>query len=160
MADVIVDGKVAVWFIPTMAGAGPTVAEMAAGTKLSNVMTADGLVGFEPVTAEVDTTSLESTFDTVAPGRASYTGCALRLKKQATTDTLYATTLVREQAGYIVVRRDLTATTAVAAAQKVEIYPSVFGETKNLAPEKNSVARYEVPVLVSAAPTLRGTVLA
>ncbi len=29
MADVIVDGKVAVWFVPTMAGAGPTVAEMA-----------------------------------------------------------------------------------------------------------------------------------
>ena len=160
MADVIVDGKVAVWFIPTMAGAGPTVAEIAAGTKLSPNMTADGLVGFEPVTAEVDTTSLESTFDTVAPGRASYSGCALRLKKQATTDTAYSTTLVREQAGYIIVRRDIAASTAVAASQKVEIYPSVFGETKNLAPEKNSVARYEVPVLISSAPTLRGTVLA
>lgn len=160
MADIIADGKIRICFVPTIAAqAAPTVAEIAAGTNLEDLVTADGLIGFEPETAAVDTTAISSTFDTVQPGRASYSGCALRLKKQATTDTVYAA-LVRESAGYVVIRRDLASDTAYAATQKIEVYPAVLGETKNLAPEANSVARYEIPVMISNEPTIRGVVAA
>lgn len=160
MSDVIIDGKVRVSWVPTIASkAAPTVAELTAGTSLETLMTPDGLVGFEPNTAEVDTTSLDSTFDTKAPGRAEYSGCAFRLKKQGASDAVYAA-LLRDAAGYVVVRRDIAASTAWTAAQKVEVYPAVLGETKNIAPEKNSVQKYEVPVMVSRAPTLRAVVAA
>jgi hypothetical protein len=160
MATIIADGKIKVWWVPTIANqAAPTVAELAAGTVLSTLMTADGLIGFEPDTAAIDTTTIESTFDTVTAGRAAYSGCAVRLQKQATTDAVYAA-LVRDSAGYIVIRRDLAASTAAASTQKAEVYPSVLGETKNLAPEKNSLARYEVPVMVTAAPTIRAVIAA
>lgn len=158
MSDVIIDGKVRVSWVPTIASkAAPTVAEISAGTALETLMTPDGLVSFEPTTAEVDTTSLDSTFDTVAPGRAQYSGCAFRLKKQGAADAVYAA-LIRDAAGYVVVRRDIAASTAWTAAQKCEVYPAVLGETKNMAPEKNSVQKYEVPVMVTAAPVLRAVV--
>ena len=160
MSDVIIDGKVRVSWVPTIASqAAPTVAELGAGTSLESLLTADGLIGFEPNTAEVDTTSLDSTFDTKAPGRAEYSGCALRLKKQGAADAVYAA-LIREAAGYVVVRRDIAASTAWTAAQTVEVYPAVLGETKNLQPEKNAVQKYEVPVMVSSAPTIRAAVAA
>jgi hypothetical protein len=158
MADVIVDGRVRVSWVPTITTlAAPTAAQLNAGTSLETLMTPDGLVGFEPTTAEVDNTSLDSTFDTVAPGRAQYSGCALRLKKQGAADAVYAA-LTRDAAGYVVVRRDIAASTAWTAAQKVEVYPAVLGETRNLAPEKNAVQKYEVPVMVTAAPAIRAVV--
>lgn len=157
MADVIVDGKVKVSWVPTIANiAAPTTAELGAGTSLEGILTPDGLVGFEPTTAEVDVSSLNSTFDTVAPGRAQYSGCALRLKKQGASDTVYAA-LTRDSAGFVVVRRDIASTTAWAASQKVEVYPATLGETRNIAPEKNSVQKYEVPVMVTSSPSLRAT---
>lgn len=156
----IVDGKVKVSWVPTIASiAAPTVAELTAGTALESLLTPDGLMGFEPTTAEVDVSALDSTFDTVAPGRAQFSGCGLRLKKQGASDAVYAA-LVREAAGYVVVRRDIAADTAWTAAQKVEVYPATLGETRNLAPEKNSVQKYEVPVMVTSSPSLRAVVAA
>jgi hypothetical protein len=50
-------------------------------------MTPDGLTGFEPSTADVDNSALNSTFDTKTIGRDSFSGTMLRLKKQSGTDT-------------------------------------------------------------------------
>jgi hypothetical protein len=102
----------------------------------------------------VDTTSLSSTFDTKRPGRASFSGTMLRLKKQTGTDTAY-TTMVRGTEGYIVVRRYVDASTAWAAADKVSVYPIQCGETRELAPEANTTARYEVPTMITSDPELR-----
>jgi hypothetical protein len=152
MGDVFADGNTRVWFVSAIASiAAPTVAEINAGTVLSGKMTPDGLVGFEASTAEVDNSNLESTFDTKDIGRDSYSGTMLRFKKQDSPDGIY-TLLVRGLVGYIVIRRDVVATNAVASGQAVEVYPVRVGRRKRLAPEANSVAKYEIPTMITSAP--------
>jgi hypothetical protein len=158
--DIPVDGYIRVAYVATIANiAAPTTAELNAGTSvlLSSIITADGLVGFEASTAEVDTTALDSTFDTKSIGRDSFEGTMLRLKKQSGTDTAYST-LTRGTTGYIVIRRDVLSGTAWAAGQKVEVFPIICGRERNLSPEANTVRRYEVPTPITSAPELRATV--
>lgn len=160
MGDIIVDGTVKVAFVPTIADiSAPTVAELTAGDDIDTFITADGLIGFEPETAEVDTTFLSSTFDTKRPGRASFSGTMLRIKKQTGTDTTFDT-LVRGTEGNIVIRRYTDASAAWASTNKVSVYPIQCGETKELAPEANTTARYEVPTMVTDEPELRAVVAA
>jgi len=160
MGDIIVDGTVKVAYVPTIAAlAAPTTTEINAGDDIDTFITADGLIGFEPETAEVDTTHLSSTFDTKRPGRASFSGTMLRIKKQTGTDTTY-TTLVRGVEGYIVVRRYVAASGAWAAADKVQVYPIQCGERRDIAPEANTTARYEVPTMITSSPSLNAVVAA
>lgn len=160
MADIIVDGTVKVAFVQTIAvQAAPTVAEITAGDDLQDFITADGLVGYEPETAEVPTDALSSTFDTKRPGRASFSGTMLRCKKQTGSDVIFDT-MIRGTDGYIVIRRYIDDTVAWTAADKVSVYPIACGETKELSPEANSVARFEVPTMITSKPTLRAVVAA
>lgn len=158
MPDSLADGRTRVAWVPSIASqAAPTVAELNAGTLLHDTMTPDGLEGFEASTAKVDNSSLGSTFDTGVPGRGSFDGTLLRLKKQTGTDTLF-NFFVRDVSGFVVVRRSLDKNTAWAAAQKVEVYPATTGETRILKPEGNSVEKYEVPTMITNSPSLRATV--
>lgn len=160
MPDSLSDGRTRIYWVPSISNIlAPTVAELNAGTTLSSVTTPDGLVGFEPDTADVDVSAIDSLFDTKIAGRASFSGTLLRLKKQQGADSVYAL-LVRDLAGFVAVRRDLASSTAWTAAQAVEIYPAVLGETRNLAPESNSVHKYEVPIKVSLTPAIRAVVAA
>jgi len=160
VADIIVDGKVKVALVNSISDiSAPTVAELEAGTDIDSQLTSDGLSGFQPDTAEVDTTALSDTFDTKMPGRSAYSGTMLRFKKQD-SDTVYDT-YTKNTASHVVVRRDgSSASDAWAASDKVEVYPVTCGEVKNLDPEPNSVQRFELPVLVSSEPNLRATVAA
>lgn len=158
MADSLADGRTRVAWVPSIASlSAPTTTELNAGTLLQSLLTPDGLVGFEPDTADVDVSALDSTFNTVVAGRAGFSGTMLRLKKQTGTDAVY-NLLVRDLAGYTVIRRDVTASTAWASGDKVEVYPAVLGEVRNLPPEANSLHKYEVPVKISSTPSLRATV--
>jgi len=158
LADITVDGKTRVAYVAAIANnAAPTVAELNAGILLHQTMRPDGLVGFEAETADVDNSSLASTFDTVTVGRDSFSGTTIRLKKQTGTDTIFDT-LQKGVTGYIVVRRYISQATAWAAAQKVNVYPVTFGTERELAPESNMVAMYEMPAKISSEPTLRATV--
>lgn len=158
MADSNADGRTKVYSVPSIANiAAPTVAELNAGVALDGLMTPDGLVGFEPDTGDVDNSKLNSTFSTVSAGRVSFSGTLLRLIKQTGTDTVY-NTLVYAFATNIVVRRDVTASTAWATSDKVEVYPIQCGEIRNLAPEANSVHKYEVMTKITSQPNLRATV--
>lgn len=158
MPDIFADGNTRVAYVPTIANiAAPTTTELNAGTLLHDVITADGLEGFEASTAEVDTTALSSTFDTKLPGRASFSNTMLRFKKQSGTDTVF-NLFVTNLAGYIVVRRSIAATTAWASSQKVAVYPFQAGEIKLLKPEANTVERYEVPTMITSAPNQRSAV--
>lgn len=155
MADVFADGNVRVAFVPTIANiAAPTTTELNAvgSLLLSPTMTADGLEGYEATTADIDTTSLESTFDTVNIGRDSYSDTLVRLKKQTVGADTIRTTLTRGTTGYTVIRRGITASTAWTAGQQVEVYPIICGRRKELKPEKNTVMRYEVPTKIYASP--------
>jgi hypothetical protein len=158
MADVLADGNTRVAWVGAISNINtPTTTELNLGVLLQSVITADGLMGFEATTAEVDTTALASTFDTKTIGRDAFSGTGLRLKKQTGTDTVY-TTLARGTNGYIVVRRDTAETTAWASSDKVEVYPVTCGQRKLLAPTANSVRKYEVPTPVTSAPSLTSTV--
>ena len=160
MADIIIDAKVKVALVDTIADTdAPTVAELGAGSDITSQLTADGLVGFQPDTSEVDTTSLASDFDTKMPGRSNYSGTMLRFKKQ-TSDTNYST-YVKNTSTHVVVRRDGSPQSeAWAASDEVEVYPVTTGETINVDPEPNSTQRWELPVMVALAPSLRATVAA
>lgn len=158
MADIVVDGFTRVAYVPTIANiAAPTTTELNAGILLQSVMTPDGLTGFEPTTADVDNSALNSTFDTKTIGRDSFSGTKLTFKKQATGDTTY-TTLTRGTAGYIVVRRYIDNATAWTTAQVIEVYPVIFGQTRNLAPTANSVTKWEVDTKITTTPNIRAAV--
>jgi hypothetical protein len=158
VADSLADGMTRVAYVPAIANnAAPTTTELNAGLLLQTIITADGLMGFEASTAEVDTTSLASTFNTKTIGRDDFSGTGLRLKKQTSGDTAY-TTLVRGTTGYIVIRRDVLETTAWTASQSVEVYPITVGQSKFLPPEANSVRKYEVPTPITSAPALRAVI--
>ncbi|HEY9414794.1 MAG TPA: hypothetical protein VIQ30_08565 [Pseudonocardia sp.] len=155
MGDVFADGNVRVAFVPTIANiASPTTTELNAvgSLLLQNTLTADGLMGFEATTAEVDTTSLASTFNTKGIGRDDYSSTGLRLKKQTVGADTIRTTLTRGTTGYIVIRRGIAETTAWASTQQVEVYPIICGRRKELSPEANTVMRYEVPTPITTAP--------
>lgn len=159
MADVLADGNTRVAFVSAIASqASPTTTELNLGTLLQSNITADGLIGYEATTAEVDTTSLASTFDTKTIGRDSFSGTMLRLKKQTYGSDTVFTLLARGTAGYIVIRRGVTETTAWTSTQSVEVYPVICGQRKMLPPEANSIQRYEVPTPITAAPSLTATI--
>ncbi len=158
MADIVVDGFTRVAYVPAIANINaPTTTELNAGILLQSVMTPDGLTGFEPTTADVDNSALNSTFDTKTIGRDSFSGTKLIFKKQNTGDTAY-TTLTRGTTGFIVVRRYIDNATAWASTQVVEVYPVIFGQTRNLAPVANSVTKWEVDTKITTTPQIRAAV--
>lgn len=158
MADIVADGKTRVAWVPTIANiAAPTTAELNAGMLLQTLLTADGLSGFQPETAKVDTSSLASTFNTARNGRTSFDSPMLTLKKQDTGDTAY-TTLIRDATGYIVIRNSITESTAWASTQPVRVYPVQCGEVQHVDVEENSLERYQVPLTVTSTPNLRAAV--
>jgi len=158
MADVTADGKTRVYWVTSISNIqAPTTTELNAGIALQSTMTADGLNGFQPATADVDTSALDSTFTTMVNGRTSFSNTSLRLKRQSGTDTIF-TTLTRDTAGYVVIRRSITASTAWASSQAIEVYPALCGEVSRMDPAPNTVERYEVPIKITSSPALRAAV--
>lgn len=154
MADLFADGNTRVTYTAAISNiALPTTTELNAGILLQSTLTADGLIGFEATTAEVDTTSLASTFNTKNIGRDDYSGTMLRLKKQTVGADTIRSTLSRGTTGYIVIRRGIAETTAWTSAQQIEVYPIICGRRKELTPTANSVMKYEVPTPITAAPS-------
>ena len=157
MADIIVDGMTRVAFVPSIANKqAPTVAELNAGTLLQSTLIPAGLEGFENSTAEVENTSLASTFDTRLPGRQSFSGTGLVLKKQDGTDTVFNLLTTPNTAGFIVIRDGVPESQAWAVGDKCEVYPVRTAAHSTLGRgEANSLLRYRVPTPVSAAPALK-----
>ena len=155
MADSLADGQTRVAYVPTIASiSAPTTTELNAGILLQSLITPDGLIGFEPTTADVDTSALNSVYSTSDIGRDRFSGTMLRLKKQTTGDTAYTTLGTRGTTGYIVIRRSLAETTAWASSQGVEVYPIKTGRRRRLAPEANAIEKYEIPTKVYIAPNI------
>ncbi|WP_405019550.1 hypothetical protein OHV05_24440 [Kitasatospora sp. NBC_00070] len=152
MADTISDGKTRVHWVATIANpAAPTAAECTAGSDYTPRITPDGLK-IDPTTADVDTSSLASTFDTKEVGRVSY-DTELTFKRGTTpSDDLPYTTLRYGVHGYLVVRRNLDYATAFAAGQIVEVYYVACGEPANISPAANEVAKFKSPMKVTTAP--------
>lgn len=160
MSDFAVDGQTRVVWMPSCANiAAPTTTELNAGLLLTYRITRDGLMGFEPTTNKVDNSSLGDIFDISTPGTDSFGDNGFRLKRQkpVATDTAY-TTLVKGTAGFVGIRRDVDRDTAWASTQLMEVYPATCGRRKRLAPEKDTVTRYEVPIMITSEPQLDAVV--
>jgi hypothetical protein len=155
MADSLADGQTRVAYVPSIASqSAPTTTELNAGILLQSLITPDGLIGFEPTTADVDTSALNSVYSTVDIGRDSFSGTMLRLKKQTTGDTAYTTLGSRGTTGFVVIRRSVAETTAWTSTQAVEVYPIKTGRRRRLAPEANAIEKYEIPMKIYQAPNI------
>lgn len=160
MPDIVVDGQTKVWFVPTIALATlvPTTTELNAGTALESVLIAAGLEGFDPSNADIDNTSLASTFDTKLPGRTGFSGTGLMLKKQTGTDTPWTTLKTPNTSGFIVIRDGSASTVVWAIGNKLAVYPIMTGQWAYVGRgEANSVLRYRVPTPVTSQPNLDAT---
>ncbi|MET9479880.1 hypothetical protein [Streptomyces sp. NPDC006638] len=152
MSDLISDGMTRVAWVSSLANlAAPTVAELNAGTDLTFRITPDGLK-LDPTTADVDTGSLGSKFDTTEVGRIKY-DTELTFKRGDTPqeDWPYQNLKLKVR-GVLVVRRGIDVETDWANGQQVEAYPVVCGERANIAPAANEVMKFNSPIKVYAPP--------
>jgi hypothetical protein len=158
VADIIGDGKERWDWVPAIANiALPTTTELNAGIRISQWMTKDGATGFVPDTADAPTSTIESTFDTAVNGRRSFSSPRVRIKKQSGSDTVYDT-MTPDTTGYLTRRKSLPAATAFASAQPLQVFPVMCGETAWLDVEDNMPERFDIPVKITAQPSLRAAV--
>lgn len=162
MADNPSDGNIRVSWIPGAGGitnkAAPTVAELNAGLLLTSLMTGDGLAGWAPVTANVGSRKLDSTFNSNDVGTISIEDSTLRFFKQVTGDTIY-TTLVKLAVGFVVIRRVLPSGTAWASSQLLMgVYPGKCAQRSWVSMEENTMDRWEVQIKITAEPAFDAVV--
>lgn len=158
MSDLISDGKTKVVWASSIANiAAPTTTELNAGSDFTTRITPDGLK-LDPSTADVDTSSLASTYDTKTVGRVGF-DVELTFKRGSTGgEDLPYTTLKYGVAGYLIVRRGVDYATAWASSQKCEVYPVTCGEPANSSPAANEVMKFMSPMRVTSAPSTAATV--
>lgn len=158
MADLISDGKTRVYWVSTIANINaPTTTELNAGNDFTARITPDGLK-LDPSTADVDTSSLASTFDTKTVGRIGF-DVELTFKRGSTTpEDLPYSTLKYGVSGFLVVRRGVDYATAWATSQKCEVYPITCGEPQNSSPAANEVMKFVSPMKVTSQPATAATV--
>ncbi|MFJ3793901.1 hypothetical protein [Kitasatospora sp. NPDC090091] len=156
--DTIVDGTTRVAWVASIANpAAPTTTELNGGIDLTPRITPDGLK-LDPKTADVDTSSLASKFDTKEVGRVSY-DTELTFKRGTTpAEDLPYSTLRYGVHGYLVVRRNLAYATAWTSGQQVEVYYMACGEPANIPPAANEVGKFMSPMKVTTEPSTYVTV--
>ena len=150
MARYANDGMIRIVRVPSIANiAAPTVAEVAAGTHITNFVTKDGLT--VPANQNfVDNSSLAETFDAQVVG--SFGGpISLTGIRDAATDTLWDL-IVYGLGGFLWVRRGIATATAVAAAQKVEVYPVMWHEPVPMQTASNEQGRFTAQAAVTSQP--------
>lgn len=156
MSDLFVDGNVRVSFVPTIANIhAPTTTELNAGTALESYITPTGLQ-IKATTASIDTSNLASTFTTQAAGRRSF-AITVEMKRQTPTDVAYNLVPYRT-AGFLVVRRTLTSSTAWLSTQVVEVYPVITGEPELTPPAMNEVGKFTAPMMMTLDPDTRAVI--
>jgi hypothetical protein len=158
MSDLINDGMTKVVWATTISNINaPTTTELNAGQDFTPRITPDGLK-LDPSTADVDTSSLASTFDTKTVGRIGYDAEVTFKRGTTTPEDLPFATLKYGVSGYLVVRRGIAYATAWATSQKAEVYPITCGEPQNNAPASNEVMKFTSSMKVTSAPATAATV--
>jgi hypothetical protein len=150
VSDVINDGKTKVAFATTIADvSAPTVAELTAAKDWTERVTPDGL-NVPATTADVDNSSLASTFDTKKAGRRGFAPEITFKRGDNATDDEPWTTLTYQTTGFLVIRRILPWDTDFAEDQEVEVYPVECGERNSIPPAPNEVAKFTSPMKMTA----------
>lgn len=154
MADMLNDGNIKCTYVPTIANsAAPTTAELAAGTALECLITADGL----EISVDEEVVSIPKLCETTtaeAPGRSKYGVSLTMVRKTLTVEDVAWTTLLRGLTGYLVFRYGTAVATAYASTQKVQVFPGAFGERRPQKPEANGATKFMSQFYVSSQPKL------
>lgn len=150
------DGMIRVYYTASISNkAAPTVAELNAGTSISNFITKDG-VNTPSNQNMVDNASLAETFDAQVPG--SFGGpITLTGIRDNATDTFW-NLITYNLAGYIVIRRGVATATAWTIADKVEVYPVQFHEPLPVPTASNEQGRFSAQGAVTSQPNLKAVV--
>lgn len=156
MPEYAMDGFVLVYWTGSLSStSAPPAAEITAGTRISGLMTKDGLdIPFAQNT--VDNADLEDTFDAKAVG--TWGGdITLTFKRNSTADTawnlaVYGTT------GFLVVRRGIAVATAITAGQKVAVYPGQMHEPVPISTATNERDKFKLVVAITDQPNQKATV--
>ena len=158
MVDIILDGNMAVSLATTIPDISAPVADtIAAGTSIELLLTPDGMAGFEASTNWVPNAGLGAIFETQLPGTISYGDMSLTFKWQSGSDVIW-NMLVTGYNTNVVVRRRVARAAAWTAGQAVEVYPITCGQYTPVPYDRNSLARFTVPIGLSAQPNLRAVV--
>lgn len=146
-----------IWWVTTIASiAAPTVTEIGAGTDVTAFVPKDGLkVGSTNNAVKND--DITSAFMPEIPG--SYGNkITLTCFRDDSSDGAWTLFKTRNTAGFLVVRRMLAVATAVAASQKVEVYPATNGQPILADTAENERVKFNVDIFVSATPSLAAVV--
>jgi len=147
------------WWVTTMSSiAAPTVAEIGAGVDITSFLMKDGIdTGVS--TSAVDAGGLSTRFAAQEPGSTAVNPTLKMFRLSPLADDDAYDLAVWGTEGYLVVRRMLAVATAVAAAQKVEVFKGKFGDPVTAASAANQMQYFTVQVFCSSV-DLRATVAA
>jgi len=163
MSVVIMDGRVrCVWMTACANIALPTVAELNAGTDLTDYITPDGLdIGM--ATGKVNVGNVGSTFTLERVGRRS-PSIALTLHHNSPTDTPW-TLLVYRALGFFAVRKGIDKATAWTIGQgtggstgEVSVYPVECGADAPVKPAPDTSWDFTVDLTIYLDPNTRAVV--
>jgi len=163
MSVVIMDGRVrCVWMTACANIALPTVAELNAGTDLTNYITPDGLdIGM--TTGKVNVGNVGSTFTLERVGRRS-PSIALTLHHDSPTDTPWALFVYRA-VGFFAVRLGIDKATAWTIGQgtggstgTVQVYPVECGADAPVKPAPDTAWDFTVDLTIYLDPNTRSVV--
>lgn len=137
------DDTVAFYFVPTVSNiAAPTVAQITAGDRLTKItnytMSSDE--------AEVDTSDIDSMYDTTDVGTSKVGPIEITFKYQDNEDMVEL--LVFRSRGYLIRSR----TGSVAATTEVEVYPVTIGKQRPEGYSRNAEQKFAVKFHVHSEP--------
>jgi hypothetical protein len=132
----------------------PTVAEINAGTDLTDQIPVDG-VAVNPTKNNASQAMLGDAFVAELVGTWG-TGITLTFTRDDTNDVARALFVYRAD-GFLVISRFGAAN---VAGRKVEVYPAQGHEPADLATAENEFSKFEVQLAVTDSPSLRATVAA
>lgn len=157
MARYVYEKYTRVWWVTTIAAiAAPTAAEINAGTDLSGFIAKDGLK--LPVNQNmVNNAAIDTAFDAELVGSWGGGGLELEMFRDIAADTAW-NLFVYGTNGFLVVRLGILVTTAVAAAQKVQVWPAQMHQPVVKPSAANQQVRFTDKLAVTAEPSLNATV--
>lgn len=158
MADQTTDGMTRVSWLTTLTSTTtPSAAEITSGVALESFITPDGL-GIELGDDAVDTSALNSTFTSQKAGRGTV-AIEITMKDQGRGVAPWDT-FDNRPVGFLVVRRNVLATTAFASGNFVEVYTAKAGDRKPIAPAPNEASKFAIQLFSSTDPELHATAAA
>jgi hypothetical protein len=161
MARIIMDGFHKVWSVPTIANiAAPTTAELNAGLNLgTDLLSKEGVQGFEPDTAEVDTSAMGSLYGTNEPGLMAMSKGGLQFLANPQATEVIRPLFVRGYTTNIVIRRNGKLDTAAwASTDWLEVWPIKCGARKDGAFASNETQKFIIEVFFYIAPNQNAVV--